>query len=217
MIDLTTWVPAFLKALNERFGQRVWFVGLQGSYGRGEETEASDIDMVVILEEMTAADLEVYRALLDTLPHREKLCGFFSGKTEILNWDAADLFQFYHDTTPLQGSLDELLLRIDDAAVSRAIHLGACNLYHGCVHNRLHGQSEQPLKGLYKAAAFVVQAIGYQQTGEYIRHQTELLNKAQPQERAIVQTFLAMKQGEKFDFEEASNQLFTWCQKWINP
>lgn len=217
MIDLTTWLPGFLQAVNERFGQRVWFVGLQGSYGRGEETEASDIDMVVILEEVTAPDLETYRALLDTLPHREKLCGFFSGKTEILNWDAAELFQFYHDTTPLRGSLDEVLPRIDETAVNRAIHMGACNLYHGCVHNRLYGKSREGLVGLYKAASFVVQAIYFRQTGVYCRRQTELLQKVQPQEKTIVQTFLTMKQGEKFDFEEASNQLFTWCQKWINP
>lgn len=216
MIDLATWIPAFLQALNDRFSQRVWFVGLQGSYGRGEAAETSDLDMVVILNEVNAADLEGYRTLLDAMPHREKLCGFFSGKAEILHWDAADLFQFYHDTTPLQGSLDELLSRIDDEAVSRAIHLGACNLYHGCVHNRLHCQNEHTLKGLYKAAVFVTQAIGFLQTGVYCRRQTELLKNIQPEEQAIVRTFLRMKQKADVDFEEASDQLFHWCKKWIS-
>ena len=40
----------FLQALDRAFGERVWFVGLQGSYGRGEATETSDIDVVVILD-----------------------------------------------------------------------------------------------------------------------------------------------------------------------
>ena len=216
MIELNAWLPAFLQALDNTFGTRVWFVGLQGSYGRGEAGETSDIDMVVVLDALTTEDLPVYHAMLDTLPHREKLCGFLSGKAELLHWDAADLFQFYHDTTPLRGSLDEVLPRIDQAAVSRAIHLGACNLYHGCIHNRLYGKSKAGLMGLYKAASFVVQAIYFRQTGDYIRHQTELLEKVQPQERAIVQTFWDMKQGAHFDFEEASNQLFAWCQRWIN-
>ncbi len=33
-----------------------YFVGLQGSYGRGEATESSDIDIVVILDELTEFD-----------------------------------------------------------------------------------------------------------------------------------------------------------------
>ena len=48
MIDITAWMEDFLQALNETFATRVWFVGLQGSYGRGEATETSDIDGVTI-------------------------------------------------------------------------------------------------------------------------------------------------------------------------
>ena len=53
MIDITVWMKNFLQTLNETFGDRVWFVGLQGSYGRGEATETSDIDVVVILDELS--------------------------------------------------------------------------------------------------------------------------------------------------------------------
>ena len=138
MINITTWLDGFLKALNENFGNRVWFVGLQGSYGRGEATETSDIDVVVILDELSASDIGEYNAMLDTLPHRELICGFVSGKNELLNWEPSDLFQFYYDTTPIKGSLDELLAVIDGAAIDSAIKIGACNVYHGCVHNMLH-------------------------------------------------------------------------------
>ena len=82
MVDIEVWMHTFLKALEETFHQRVWFVGLQGSYGRGEATETSDIDMVVILEELSAKDIEAYNRMLDTLPHRELICGFLSGKTK---------------------------------------------------------------------------------------------------------------------------------------
>ena len=73
----------FLKALNETFEKRVWFVGLQGSYSRGEATKTSDIDVVVILDELSASDIQRYNATLDTLPHRELICGFLSGKEEL--------------------------------------------------------------------------------------------------------------------------------------
>ena len=174
MIDMTAWMKAFLKAVQALFGERVWFVGIQGSYSRGEATEESDIDVVVILDNLSVADLRQYRAMLDTLPHRELICGFLAGKDELLHWDAADLFQFCYDTTPIQGSLDELMSLPDNAAVWRAIKTGACNIYHGCVHNMLYEKSEEILRGLYKAASFVVQAICFAQTGNYIRNQKEL-------------------------------------------
>ena len=80
MIDISAWIQWFLQMLNETFANRVWFVGLQGSYGRGEATEASDIDVVVILDELTALDIQKYNTMLDTLPNRALICGFVSGK-----------------------------------------------------------------------------------------------------------------------------------------
>ena len=64
MIDITAWMKNFLQALSETFGSRVWFVGLQGSYGRGEATETSDIDIVVILDELSAVDIQAYHNII---------------------------------------------------------------------------------------------------------------------------------------------------------
>ena len=215
MIEISSWMDKFVGALEASFKNRVWFVGLQGSYGRGEATETSDIDVVVILDELTAQDIQIYNAMLDTLPNRELICGFVSGKQELLNWEPSDLFQFYHDTTPIKGSLDELLSVIDKTAIARAIKSGACNIYHGCVHNMLHEKSDEILKGLYKSASFVVQAICFQETGCYIKSQKDLLEKVSGDEKSIVENFLSLKNGGKVDFEEMSNTLFTWSKKWI--
>jgi predicted nucleotidyltransferase len=216
MVDINSWLEEFLQKLNETFKSRVWFVGLQGSYGRGEATETSDIDVVVILNEFTVADIQAYNQLLDTLPHRELICGFVSGKDEIMNWEPADLFQFYNDTTPIKGSLDELLPKIDSVAVDRAIKIGACNIYHGCVHNMLHTKNEDILKGLYKAASFVVQAIVFKQTGNYIKYQNQLLQAALLDEKIVIETFLKYKNCETVDFNSASEILFEWSKKWIS-
>lgn len=215
VLDISTWMNDFLKALEETFGERVWFVGLQGSYGRNEATASSDIDVVVILEELSASDIQTYGAMLDTLPHRERICGFLSGKDELLRWETSDLFRFYHDTKPIRGSLDALLSLLDDAAVERAIKLGVCNIYHGCVHNMLHEKSEEILKGLYKSASFVVQAICFRQTGNYICHQKDLLKAVFPEEQAIVEGFLNLKNGTAVDFQKMSETLFAWSKSWI--
>lgn len=215
MIDISAWLDGFLKALNENFEKRVWFVGLQGSYGRGEATDRSDIDIVVVLDELYAPDVQKYNAMLDALPHRELICGFLSGKDELLNWEPSDLFQFYYDTTAIKGSLDELLTVIDESAVNRAIKIGACNIYHACVHNTIHEKSEDVLRGLYKSASFVVQAIAFKRTGKYIRHQKELISLSSPDERAVVNTFLDLRNGGSVEFDSMSNTLLSFAKKWI--
>ena len=216
MINIDAWMKNYLQILNETFANRVWFVGLQGSYGRGEATETSDIDVVAILDELSAADIQSYHAMLDTLPHRELICGFLSGKEEIMNWEPSDLFQFCHDTTPIKGSLDEVMAVIDESAVNRAIKIGACNVYHGCVHNMLHEKSDDILRGLYKSASFVVQAIAFKETGNYISHQKDLLQVVSSAEQAIVETFLTLKNGGTVDFNLMSETLFAWSQKRIS-
>ena len=216
MIDITVWMQNFLQSLNKTFPNRVWFVGLQGSYGRGEATNTSDIDVVVILDELSAVDIKTYNDMLNTLPHRDLICGFLSGKGEILNWEPSDLFQFCNDTTPFKGNLDEVLAIVDKSDVDRAIKIGACNIYHGCVHNMLHEKSEDILRGLYKSASFVVQAIVFKQTGKYVKHQKELLQVVSYDERAIVEIFLGLKNGAPIDFNSMSETLFSWAKKRIS-
>ena len=215
MVDIKIWLDNFLTALNKCFGDRVWFVGLQGSYARGEATENSDIDMVVILDNLSASDITSYNNMLNGINHRELICGFLSGKNEILNWEPSDIFQFYYDTKPIIGSLDELLPLIDDETVDRAIKVGACNIYHGCVHNMLFDKSEEILKGLYKSASFVIQAIAFKKTGKYITYQKDLSEVVSYDEKIIIDTFLKLKTGEKVNFETMSEALFNWVKKCI--
>lgn len=216
MIDITVWMQNFLQILNKTFENRVWFVGLQGSYGRGEATETSDIDIVVILDELSAKDIQIYNDMLDTLSHRKLICGFLSGRNEIMNWEPSDLFQFCNDTTPIKGTLDEVIALIDESAVNRAIKIGACNIFHGCVHNMLHEKSEDILRGLYKSASFVVQAIVFKQTGNYIKYQEELLKVVSSDELVIVENFMNLKNGGTVDFSLMSETLFDWAKKWIS-
>ena len=212
MIDIAAWINSFLQKLDATFGKRVWFVGLQGSYARGEATEKSDVDTVVILDELSYEDIKAYNAMLNSLEHRELLCGFISGKDEIINWAPSDVFQFYYDTTPIKGSLDELLSVIDEDSVNSAIKIGACNIYHGCVHNMLYEKSEEILRGLYKSAAFVVQAIAFNQSGSYVREQKELLKVVSCDDKVVVETFLDLKNGRAVEFNLMSEALLVWSK-----
>ena len=72
------------------------------------------------------------------------------------------------------------------------------------------------MKGLYKSASFVVQAIVFKQTGKYISHQKDLLQVVSFDELVIVETFLNLKNGGMVDFNLMSETLFTWSKKWIS-
>ena len=215
MVEIKSWMDGFLQALDQTFAGRVWFVGLQGSYARGEATEQSDIDVVVIFDTFSAADARAYRAMLDVLPHRALICGFCAGKDELLLWEPSDLFQFYHDTLPVRGTLDALLPLLDGEAVDRAIRIGACNIYHGCVHNLLHGQSTECLKDLYKAATFLLQALCFRQTGRYVRLQSELSELLAAQDRVILENAQALKRGARIAFDHSAEILFEWVSRLI--
>ena len=215
MVDIKLWMESFAELLKETFGERIYFVGLQGSYGRGEATESSDIDVVVILDKLAAEDIKTYGNLINTLPNRELICGFLSGKDELINWEPSDLFQFYYDTTPIAGTLDELLTKIDNAAVDRAIKIGACNIYHGCVHNMLFEKSDDIVRGLYKSASFVIQAIVFKDTGKYIRHQKDLLQVVNSEEKEILKDFITLKNGAAVEFDVMSERLLNWVSRLI--
>lgn len=210
MIDIKNWIAEFTNKVEQTFSDRVWFIGLQGSYGREEATDTSDIDVVVILDELRMNDLKTYRDMLDTLQNRQLICGFISGKDELLNWEASDLFQFYHDTTPIKGTLDCLLEKIDKHAVMRAIKIGACNIYHACVHNFVHEKSEDILRSLYKSAAFVLQAVWFYETGKYIKSKAELQNAINPPS-AVLTNAQELKNGASVKFEEMSELLLNWA------
>ena len=215
MVDINTFVKKFVEVLDETFGERVWFVGLQGSYGRGEAIETSDIDLVVILDKLDCDDICKYNSMLDKLVHRELICGFLSGRSEILAWEPSDLFQFYYDTKPVKGSLEAILDFIDGDALERAIKIGVCNIYHGCVHNMLYDKSEDILRGLYKSASFVLQAIYFSETGKYISCQKDLCCVLSESNRNISETYIKLKNGGTVDFDSMSQDIFNWSKRLI--
>ncbi len=64
IIEIDAYLHKLINELKIAFGTRLIYVGLQGSYGRNEASESSDIDIVVILDELQIADMDVYRQIL---------------------------------------------------------------------------------------------------------------------------------------------------------
>lgn len=212
-MDTQVWMRQFLKTVQDAFGPRLVFVGLQGSRARGEASERSDIDVVVILDQLSMSDLDRYRAAVAALPDRELLCGFVSGREELAAWDRADLFQFYHDTAPCFGDLEFLRPLIGPADVRRAVHRGACDLYHACCHNYLHERDAEALRACFKSARFILQAKYYLETGAYISGGADLLHRLSGMDREMMAGLL--DSDFSGDFAAYSALLLAWSAELI--
>ena len=215
-MDMDQYMDQAQALLLAAFPGRLVCLGLQGSFARGEAGPDSDIDLVVILDRVDLEDILTYRRVLDQLPARERSCGFFSGKGELMAWDRGELFQFYHDTRPCFGDLEFLRPLLDRRAVERSLHAGACAIYHGCVHNLLHGQSAGALEALYKQTLFLLQAKCWLERGTYCRGARELLDHLAGADRRVLERRQALRLGGEIsqrDLLPYSELLLEWARQ----
>lgn len=207
-IDARFWIETLSQKLQEVFGKRLLFVGLQGSRARGECTPQSDIDAVVILDTFTPADLQAYKNILNQLPHQDKACGFISGAEELKNWPRQELFQFKNDTQDIYGHLEPLLPELTRQDALCAMQTGAGTIYHVLCHSYLHGNIQETLPALCKTAFFVLQAQYYLKTGLYVASKAKLLPLLTTKEQSILQ--VSLNGGEINNPQEICTHLLEW-------
>lgn len=215
---IDAWIDELVTKIKNEYGDRVAFIGLQGSYKRKEANDSSDIDIVVILYVLTMKDLQKYRAIICQIPYKEKACGFISGQSEISSWEKSDLFHFYYDTQPIYGSIDYLLPLINKENIKRAIKIGACNLYHACCHNFIYEDSSEALSALYKSAFFILQAKYFDETNQYISRKTDLVKCLNGVDKEILKICMDRKKLTAMDGEDLVlyyDKIISWSSNLI--
>ena len=60
MQNFSQWLENFTNAVKLAFSQELYFLGLQGSYARGEASSDSDIDVVVLFKVLNSTILKRY-------------------------------------------------------------------------------------------------------------------------------------------------------------
>ena len=205
-MDINIFMGSFKENLLRLFGDNLLFLGLQGSYGRGEAKETSDIDPVIILQQCGKDDILRYRAYIDTLPEKDILCGFISSIDELRAWESADRAQLILDTKPVYRDLAELCPRITSDDIRRAVQQGACAIYHASSHNILHARDWSVLPELYKSTRFTIRMKHYLQTGVYVSAFRELTAVVDEEEKAILE-------AQELDTENDAFMLLEWASK----
>lgn len=216
----SNYITAFTEGLKNVFGSRLCYVGLQGSYMRGEANEDSDIDFCVIIDKLTINDMASYRRLTEEMGNSEKTCGFICGKDEMANWNTIEICQLFNTTEDIYGNLlDYVPLHLPKDEINY-IKLSLDNLYHELCHRFIHGKkenTEKAMPAMYKSAYFILQNVYYaehfaaasMETHRFVKTKKELLSRLDGTDKKVMEIHMGLKQ---FSFEEEFEILFSWCQ-----
>lgn len=218
MIDIENYLLQLIELLKDSYGHRLVYVGLQGSYLREEATDDSDMDIMVVVEELSVSDLAQYRKIIGSLPYTEKSCGFICGKEDLCNWNPLEIGHLLHSTKDYYGVLRDLVPEYTDLDVRNFVKLSVNNLYHEICHRYLHAAPEKnaaKLPGTYKSTFFILQNVYYLRTGRYVGTKKELQPLLEGRDRSVLARCMGYAQGLQYDFEESFDLLFSWCKETV--
>lgn len=210
MFNADSYMTCLTALLLEAFGDRLIYVGLQGSYLRGEATDASDIDPMVVIDQLTVSDLNAYRTIVESLEMPEKSCGFLCGKDELNHWSPLEIGQLIHGTKDYHGHLTDHIPACTRADAINFARLSVGNLYHEILHRYLHASPEKNrlrLPGAYKQVFFILQSLHWLESSDFISTRQALLPLLRDNDRCLLQT------PADADFDSAFDQLLRWCQR----
>ena len=216
MYDAKAYMQELTERLQTAFQKRLIYVGLQGSYLRGEMTEESDIDPMVVIDGLDATDLKIYREIVGRMEQPEKSCGFICGKKQMASWNPMEIMHLLHSTKDLYGVLEELVPSYTREDALNYCKIGLNNLYHFLCHRYIHGTEEHnaaDLPGDYKMAFFLLQDLHCLRTGRFVQSVKELAEALEGEEKKIVQRYLDFKGGSCVDAEKDFQLLFRWCSQ----
>ena len=213
MIDLDEYLQKLISGCRALFGERLRYVGLQGSYLRGEAGEQSDIDIMVILDRFSVQDMDMYKELLGQIGHADKACGFICGLDEITRWNPLEVCQLRHTTKDLCGKLDDYLPPASRTDEINYVKLSLGNLYHEICHRYIHTPREnsvRKLRGACKSLFYIIQNLHYLESGRFVLAKAALKQEVPEEDRRVL-ALADLPDG--FDFDAAFSALFSWCQR----
>ena len=211
--NIDKYLEKLILRCGEVFGGRLVYVGLQGSWLRGEATENSDIDVMIVLAGFSVEDMKTYRAILKEIGWYEKSCGFICGKEELTNWNPLESLQLKYTTKDLYGTLSELLPPATRQDEINYVKISLGNFYHEICHRFIHGGEEKSrgkLRANCKQLYFVIQNLHYLESGDFILKKSDLKVVVSEDDREML---CIPELPDDYDFEKTYEAVVAWCQK----
>lgn len=130
--EVDRWLADFVKRLCRSFGERLIFVGHQGSWARGEPRHGSDIDVAVIIDHIDSQDLTAFRNMVGEMPNAKPLAsGVFLSISELKASRRSELVQFFYGCKILYGTLNGIIGMPESADLREHIQVTAsASLFH---------------------------------------------------------------------------------------
>ena len=212
MFVVDEYLQKLIGACNNAFGDRLVYVGLQGSYMRGEATDKSDIDVMIVLEDFSVADMDVYREILKEIGEYEKSCGFICGRKEMMQWNPLEVCQLRHTTKDLLGELKEFLPSSTREDEINYVKLSLGNLYHELCHRYIHADRKKNIaafRGTCKELFFLIQNLHFLESGSFAVTKRVLKEQVSEEDRTVLDM---AGLPDDFDYNMAFRLVFDWCQ-----
>ena len=219
MIDSESYIQQLIELLIKQFGKRMLYVGLQGSYLRGEANQNSDIDIMVIIDALTVSDLESYRRIICSMDHAEKSCGFICSKDDLINWNSLEICNLLHTTKDYFGVLREFIPEYTEDDIRIFVKLSVNNLYHELCHRYIHAEYDInyfQLPATYKGVFFILQNLYFLKHNEFVGTKAELMMQLQGKDREVLKHAIDLANATEYDFKESFELLFSWCQETLH-
>ena len=213
LIDLDAYLQRLIPACEAAFGGRLLYLGLQGSYLRGEANENSDLDIMAVIDRFSVADMDVYREILARIGHAEKACGFICGREELARWSPLEIRQLKHSTKDLYGALSDWLPEATRADAVNYVKLSLGNLYHELCHRYIHAERErnaERFRGTCKGLFFLIRDLHDLESGEFILTKRALREAVSAEDREMLEM---AELPDGFDFDRAFAAVFLWCRR----
>ena len=215
LIRIDEYLDELIAALKDAFGERLMYIGLQGSYLRNEETKNSDIDIMAVIDNLSVKDLKAYQKALVLVGNFDKSCGFICGKADLEHWNPLEICHLLHTTKDYYGELKKLVPAYTIEDERNYVKLSLNNLYHEICHRYIHGDREYNVIKLpitCKSVFFIMQHLYYLNSGNFIPTKRELLERVQDEDKIVLELTISLQDHTDYDFDRAFLVLFNWCQ-----
>ncbi len=212
MIEIDAYLDRLIAECRFAFGEAMLYLGLQGSHYRGEASENSDIDIMLVLDRLTVEDMRTYQTILKRIGSYDKSCGFICGRDELTRWNPLEVCQLRHTTKDLFGNLSSYLPKASRVDEINYVKFSLGNLYHELCHRYIHADREKnrmKFRDTCKSIFFLLQNLIYLESGTFAVTKKELKSIVSEEDGAVL-TLTDLSDG--YDFEDAFSRIFIWMQ-----